>query len=149
MCFLKVYGESLTDRSLAKKLSLAGFVLIWYKCLSTIFPSEFMVWFQMILMSKTGSIFRRINFSLVFMGEMSAGHSCMYCRALLMLFLRAVSTDCCSLLSRNSLFLPSVYLSDLQRHSVTSVPLCCLIKMAPCTALKHTGAERETIPFLW
>lgn len=33
VCFLKVYGESLKDGSLAKKLSLAGLVLIWYKCL--------------------------------------------------------------------------------------------------------------------
>lgn len=94
------------------------------------FPSQFRILLQIILMSKTGSIFSSINFSLVFMGEMPAGQSCMYCRACFTLFFRALSTDCCSSLPRNSLF---CYLFIcLQRHSVTSVPLSCPIKMVPC-----------------
>lgn len=60
-------------------------------------------------------IFIRVNFSPVYTGEISAGHNCMYLRAYFKLFLRAKSTDYGSLVLRNSLSLPSVCLSGLQR----------------------------------
>jgi len=67
---------------------------------------------SLLLKDKT---FNLIDFSPVFLGEISTGRSYLYFRADFLLFLRAVSSDCYPLVSSNNFSLPSVYLSGLQR----------------------------------